>query len=65
MATSSILENIRVNNPKAVEKFVAAMETSANKPIQPRSKAQRSCVVTDPKRLKAVVRKGLKKRGIK
>ena len=26
MATSSILENIRVNNPKAVEEFVLAME---------------------------------------
>ena len=32
MATSTLLENIRVNNPKAVECFVEFMEMSANAP---------------------------------
>ena len=30
MATSSILENIYVNNPKAIEEFVAAMDSRRN-----------------------------------
>lgn len=64
MATSSILENIRVNNPKAVEEFVAAMEASAQKPIR-EMEVKRSAVVTDPDRLKSVVMKGLKNRGQK
>ena len=62
MATSSILETIRVNNPKAVEEFVAAMEASAEKPIR-ESALNRSTVVTDPERLRNVVTKGLKNRG--
>ena len=64
MATSSILENIRVNNPKAVEEFVAAMEASAQKSIQ-EVEVKRSAVVTDPERLRNVVMKGLKNRGQK
>jgi len=64
MATSSILENIRVNNPKAVEEFVAAMEASAQKPIR-EIEVKRSTVVTDPARLRNVVMKGLKNRGQK
>ena len=35
MATSTLLENIRVNNPKAVECFVEFMEMSANAPLKP------------------------------
>ena len=44
MATSSLLEHIRVNNPKAVEEFVAAMEASAKKPPQPRTEEQKMSV---------------------
>lgn len=48
MATSSLLEHIRVNNPKAVEEFVTAMETSAKEPFRPHTGDQRSGVVSDP-----------------
>lgn len=61
MATSSILENIRVNNPKVIEEFVAAMEASAQKPIRS-SEIKRSRVVSDPEILRSVVMKGLQNR---
>lgn len=64
MATSSILENIRVNNPEAVEEFVAAMEASVQKPIREMGE-KRSIAVSDPERLRSVVAKGLKNRGQK
>ena len=64
MATSSILENIRVNNPKAVEEFVAAMESSANDTLRPRTEEQRSSVVTDSARLRCFVEKALQKRDV-
>ena len=62
MATSSILENIRVNNPKAVEEFVLAMEDSAKSPLTS-AMERTSSVVSDPVRLKAIVAKGLSNRG--
>lgn len=62
MATSSILENIRVNNPKVVEEFVVAMEAYSKNPLKYEKKGT-SSVVTDPARLKAIVEKGLKNRG--
>lgn len=33
MATSIIIENIRVNNPRVLEEYVAAMEEAAKKPL--------------------------------
>lgn len=51
MATSSLLEHIRVNNPKAVEEYVVAMEASAYATVEPRTDDERSGVVTDPNRL--------------
>ena len=60
MATSSIIENIRVNNPKAVEEFVAAMEASAKKPIHPRTDDQRSGVCTDRERIRSFITKALR-----
>ena len=33
MATSSILEHIKLDDPKAVERFVDAMEASEYKPV--------------------------------
>jgi len=59
MATSSILENIRVNNPKAVEEFVAAMEASAKEPPRPRTGNQKSGVCSDPERIKTFMAKAL------
>lgn len=62
MATSSILENIRVNNPKAVEEFVLAMEDSTKSSLTS-AMERTSSVVSDPARLKAIVAKGLNNRG--
>jgi hypothetical protein len=59
MATSSLLERIRVNNPKAVEEFVTAMELSAKKGTPPRTDDQRSGVVTDSKRIRSFMAKAL------
>ena len=63
MATSSLLEHIRVNNPKAVEEFVAAMEASAKEPLKPRTEDQRSGVVNDPERLRSFMNRALQNRG--
>ena len=62
MAVSSLLENIRVNNPKAVEDFVTAMEAYAKKPLMSRTDDQRSGVVTDPERLRSFMVKALHNR---
>lgn len=51
MATSSIIENIFVNNPKALEEYIDAMEEHANSNA-PRTEDERSGVVTDPERIK-------------
>jgi len=64
MATSSILEDIRVNNPKAIEAFVEAMEESA-KNYHPRTENEKSTAVTDPERIKLFVQRCLEKRGKK
>lgn len=58
MATSSIIENIRVNNPRAMEEYVAAMETSA-KNIRHRTESEKSGLVTDREETKAFIRKAL------
>ena len=36
MATSNFMEKIRVNNPKVMEEYVAAMESAANSPVVPK-----------------------------
>ena len=63
MATSSIIEAIRVNNPKAIEAFVEAMESSADN-YNTRTEAERSTLVTDPERIRNFMQKCLEKRGI-
>ena len=63
MATSSLLEHIRVKNPKVVEEFVAAMEASAKAPLKPRTDDERSGVVTDPERMRSFAAKALANRG--
>lgn len=62
MATSSIVEKIRVNNPKVIEDYVEAMEASANVPINrgPQAAARK---VTDAAELKDVMLRGLEKWG--
>jgi len=65
MATSSIIENIRVNNPQVLEEYVAAMEASAKAPLKPRTEDQRTGVVTDSERIRAFAAKALAKKGMK
>ena len=64
MATSSIIENIRVNNPQLLEEYVASMEAAANSPLQPRTEEERSGVVTDSARIRNFVKKALEKKGV-
>ena len=61
MATSSLLEHIRVNNPKAVEEFVAAMNMNAKTPLKPKTEEEYSSAVTDKTRLHTFMKKALQK----
>ena len=63
MATSSIIENIRVNNPKVLEEYVDAME-ARGKSHRPRTENEKSGVVTDSERTKKFMAKVLAKKGI-
>ena len=63
-ATSSIIENIRVNNPRALEEYAAAMEESA-KNFHKRTEAEYTGLVTDKAETKAFMQKALEKKGIK
>lgn len=62
MATSSIIENIRVNNPKVLEEYVNAMEERA-KNVHPRTDAEKSSVVTDRERTRRFMAKVLARKG--
>lgn len=64
MATSSIIENIRVNNPKVLEEYVDAMDEHANNRNR-RTDDEKSGVVTDPERTKKFMAKVLAKKGIR
>lgn len=64
MATSSIIENIRVNNPRALEEYAEAMESSANN-FHPRGDLEKSGVITDKEETEEFMRKALAKKGIK
>ena len=65
MATSSIIENIRVNNPKALEEYIEFMEMSANEPVIPRTDEQRSGVISDPSVIRKFAAGALDKKGVK
>lgn len=58
MATSSIIENIRVNNPKVLEAYVDAMEVRG-KTNHTRTDDEKSGVVTDQERIKKFMSKVL------
>lgn len=64
MATSSIIENIRVNNPKVLEEYVDAMEERA-KNHHPRTENEKSGVITDRERTRQFMAKVFAKRGTK
>ena len=64
MATSSFVEKIRVNNPKVMEEYVAAMETTANTPIAHRAE-KKAVEIKDPQELRRLMLKGIEKWGKK
>ena len=64
MATSSIIENIRVNNPRALEEYAATLEESASN-YHPRTESEKSGLVTDRTETRKFMQKALAKKGIK
>ena len=64
MATSSIIENIRVNNPRALEEYMAAMEESANR-HHVRTEEERSGLVADQEETMDFMKKAMAKKGIR
>ena len=64
MATSSFVERIRVNNPKVMEEYVAAMESAANSPVVSRPK-KKANEIKDPQELKKLMLRGIEKWGKK
>lgn len=61
MPTSTIIENIRVNNPYALEEYVKFLEQRKKNPEQISSNSLLSGVITDPDGIRALVDKILKK----
>ena len=64
MATSSIIENIRVNNPRVLEEWVNAMEAEAKEPGKTRTEEDHSSVLTDEVEIKEFMQKALSRHGI-
>lgn len=64
MATSSIIENIKVNNPRVIEEYLAAMEKAASEPIAEK-KESGTVRITDPAELKKIMLRGIEKWGKK
>lgn len=64
MATSTMIENIKVNNPMLLEEYVAALEASETAPIAP---AQEPVTrrITDSAELRDVMLRGIEKWGKK
>ena len=59
MATSSIIERIRVDNPEALEEYLAAMERQERE-VHPQTEEERSSVVSDPTRIRTFMEKALR-----
>ena len=64
MATSSIVDKIRVNNPTVIEDYVAAMEVSANSPVAQKDKRTAE-TISDSEELKKIMLRGIEKWGKK
>ena len=61
MATSSIIENIRVNNPHLLEEYVEAMEKGVKDPPLRNREDRHSFAITDPARIKAIAEKAFQR----
>lgn len=64
MATSSILDNIEVNNPRVIEEFLDAMEKSAERSIECDERPH-ARFLTDPDEIRNIVQKGIQNWGNK
>ncbi|MBQ6480190.1 MAG: hypothetical protein IJI45_03640 [Anaerolineaceae bacterium] len=64
MATSSIIDNIRVNNPQVLVDYVDFLEAQAKEPVEKRNDKERSVVVTDKEETAALMKKILARHGI-
>lgn len=64
MATSSFVEKIRVNNPKVMVEYVAALEAAEKASVvtMPEPTARR---ITDPAEMKSIMLRGIEKWGKK
>lgn len=60
MATSSITENICVNNPKVIEEFLDAMDELKQNTLN-QTNDNRSHVVSDPDRIRKFMETALKR----
>lgn len=64
MATSTLTDNLFVNNPKVLEEWVKAMEKGAN---EPPAKDDTPIIeeITDPEEIRRVMQRGIEKWGKK
>ena len=60
MATSSFVEKIRVNNPKVMIEYVAALEAAEKAPIAP-VKEPIARRITNSEELKTIMLRGIEK----
>lgn len=54
MATSSIIDRIRINNPKVMEAYIDALEKAEKEPVI-YSPSQTAREVTDPEEMKQIM----------
>ena len=64
MATSSIIENIQINNPKVMEDYISAIERAESAPIET-NKTRIAREIRDPDEIKKILERGIEKWGRK
>lgn len=65
MATSTIIERIRVNNPMALVEYVRAMENHGKEELRPRTDDEKSSLCQDKAKMREFMKKALAKKGVK
>ena len=58
MATSSIIDNIRINNPKVMEAWLDALEASEKNELPLEKYETKAKYVTDPEEMQAIIMSG-------
>lgn len=58
MATSSLFDNIRINNPKFTEAYVEALEKAEREPVHPLPQPSYE-EVTDPDAIRDILTRGI------